>query len=625
MYKVYVDGELLYHPNMEEELSLGRAKVKVELNKAGSFDFTIYKTNRNYASLKKKKSIITVYNEDRRLFRGRVLNVKKGFYNQLQVTCEGELAFLLDSTVRPYEFKGSVEELFQFYINSHNAQMDDEARKFKAGRCTVTDPNDYIVRANTGVNGYPKTLDEMKEKLVEKLGGYLWTREEPDGIYIDYLEDFETMNSQTVEFAKNLLDFEETIKGQDIVTAIIPLGAKLKDENGEEVDERLTISSVNDGVDYVYSPEAVEKYGYIFETVTWDEVTLPENLLRKGKEELQNHINLTRTIELQAVDLHNMNLDIQSFGLGNYTKVISKPHDFNEMLLTRKLDINLLDPSDGSLTLGDERVTFVDKQVETSNKINQTIKTVEKITSDFAVNKEIIDKRIDGVEKKLVLELNSNFGMYQKISGSYVRPDYTVTPLVIVPTVKFKGAEINNQLQFIWKRKVGDREGNLADGESISNGVLTIQNNLESDTIRYVCYVTYNLSDNEKYVANGYLDFVRVADGEKGDPGANGDSGEDAIMLYIDSSNGTTFKNSDVATIFTVSIYVGGLVIDNSEKLKKVFGEHAHLQWLVKKHGDTEFTEIPMDDPRLNDNGFLFTITAKDIRFKAVFNCELNI
>lgn len=619
MYKVYVDGELLYHPNMEEELSLGRAKVKVELNKAGSFDFTIYKTNRNYASLKKKKSIVTVYNEDRRLFRGRVLNVKKGFYNQLQVTCEGELAFLLDSTVRPYEFKGSVEELFQFYINSHNAQMD-EARKFKAGRCTVTDPNDYIVRANTGVNGYPKTLDEMKEKLVEKLGGYLWTREEPDGIYIDYLEDFETMNSQPVEFAKNLLDFEETIKGQDIVTAIIPLGAKLKDENGEEIDERLTISSVNDGVDYVYSPEAVEKYGYIFETVTWDEVTLPENLLRKGKEELQNHINLIRTIELQAVDLHNMNLDIQSFGLGNYTKVISKPHDFNEMLLTRKLDINLLDPSDGSLTLGDERVTFVDKQVEASNKINQTIKTVEKITSNYEINKEKVEKRIESIENKLTLELTANSGTYQKItSDGTVSPDYTKTPLSLTPVVRFKNVEVKDNLRIIWKRKVGAAEESLADGETVTNGVLTVRNNLNVDSVRYICYATYTVSETEKYVANGYLDFVRVRDGTEGS------KGEDAIMLYIDSSNGTTFKNSDVATIFTVSIYVGGLVIDNSEKLKKVFGEHAHLQWLVKKHGDTEFTEIPMDDPRLNDNGFLFTITAKDIRFKAVFNCELDI
>lgn len=619
MYKAYVDGELLYHPNMEEELSLGRAKVKVELNKAGSFDFTIYKTNRNYASLKKKKSIVTVYNEDRRLFRGRVLNVKKGFYNQLQVTCEGELAFLLDSTVRPYEFKGSVEELFQFYINSHNAQMD-EARKFKAGRCTVTDPNDYIVRANTGVNGYPKTLDEMKEKLVEKLGGYLWTREEPDGIYIDYLEDFETMNSQTVEFAKNLLDFEETIKGQDIVTAIIPLGAKLKDENGEEIDERLTISSVNDGVDYVYSPEAVEKYGYIFETVTWDDVTRPENLLRKGEDELQNHINLTRTIELQAVDLHNMNLDIQSFGLGNYTKVISKPHDFNEMLLTRKLDINLLDPSDGSLTLGDERVTFVDKQVEASNKINQTIKTVEKITSDYEVNKEKVEKRIESIENKLTLELTANSGTYQKIaSDGTVSPDYTKTPLSLTPVVRFKNVEVKDNLRIIWKRKAGTAEESLADGETVTDGVLTVKNNLNVDSVRYICYATYTVSETEKYVANGYLDFVRVRDGTEGS------KGEDAIMLYIDSSNGTTFKNSDVATIFTVSIYVGGLVIDNSEKLKKVFGEHAHLQWLVKKHGDTEFTEIPMDDPRLNDNGFLFTITAKDIRFKAVFNCELDI
>jgi predicted nucleic acid-binding Zn-ribbon protein len=101
--------------------------------------------------------------------------------------------------------------------------------------------------------------------------------------------------------------------------------------------------------------------------------------------------------------------------------------------------------------------------------------------------------------------------------------------------------------------------------------------------------------------------------------------GEDAVMLYIDSSNGTTFKNSDVATIFTVSIYVGGIVIDNSTKLKEIFGENSYLQWLIKRYGETEFTKIPLNDSRLNDNGFMFTLNAKDIKFKAVFNCELNI
>ena len=101
--------------------------------------------------------------------------------------------------------------------------------------------------------------------------------------------------------------------------------------------------------------------------------------------------------------------------------------------------------------------------------------------------------------------------------------------------------------------------------------------------------------------------------------------GEDAVMLYIDSSNGTTLKNSDVATIFTVSIYVGGIVIDNSTKLKEIFGENSYLQWLIKCYGETEFTKIPLNDSRLNDNGFMFTLNAKDIKFKAVFNCELNI
>lgn len=109
--------------------------------------------------------------------------------------------------------------------------------------------------------------------------------------------------------------------------------------------------------------------------------------------------------------------------------------------------------------------------------------------------------------------------------------------------------------------------------------------------------------------------------GLKGDPGKQGES---AILLYIDSSNGTTFKNSSVATIFTVTVYVGDLIIDTSTKLKQVFGSNAYLQWTIKKHGETGFTNIPLNDPRLNDEGFIFIISASDIKFKAVFNCELN-
>lgn len=380
MYKAYLDGELLYHPNVPKLLPLATAKWDGEVNKAGTFSFLIYKDNQMYGKIRKMRSIVKLYDDDFRLFRGRVYSVKKNLYNGLQVICEGELAFFNDTEVRPYSFTGSVEKYFAFLVTQHNEQVEEE-KQFKIGICTVTDPNDYIVRESSD---YPKTLNEMKEKLIDLLGGYLWTREEKDGIYIDYLADFELTNTQPIKFGENLLDLEDLVKGNEIATAIRPLGAKLLDEEGNETEERLTIESVNDGVDYVYSEEAVERYGWIYKTVTFDDVTLASNLLRKGMEELEEYIQLSQTIELTAVDLHALNVDIQSFRLGRYTRVESEPHDMEDIFLTRKLSINILKPgSDSKMNLGDERKTFVDKQVKTNQTVSGNITKTESAISDL--------------------------------------------------------------------------------------------------------------------------------------------------------------------------------------------------------------------------------------------------
>ncbi len=72
--------------------------------------------------------------------------------------------------------------------------------------------------------------------MIDTLGGYLWIRHEEDGVYIDYLSELNFLSPQTIEFGKNLLDLKRQTKGEDIATAIIPLGAK--EEGGEN---RLTI------------------------------------------------------------------------------------------------------------------------------------------------------------------------------------------------------------------------------------------------------------------------------------------------------------------------------------------------------------------------------------------------
>lgn len=361
MYKVYCDSDLIMSLPIEE-LKLVKPVVKLELNKTGSFTFTIYPTHPYYDKLQRLKSIITVYQGDYLLFRGRILNDELGFHNEKQVTCEGELAFLVDSIQRPYDFMSgdkhtTITELFSYFINNHNSQVD-EAHQFKVGKITVTDANDYIVRSETE---YLNTWDSINEKLIKPLGGYVWIRHEEDGNYIDYLADFDRISNQYIEFGKNLLDISQVTKGEDTATALIPLGAMI-----DGTEKRLTIASANDGVDYIYNQEAVEKYGWIFATKIWDDVTDAYNLKIKGQAALGLATGLANSIELSAVDLALLQKDINAFHMGTYIKVLSSPHSLNANFLVSKLKIDLTNPKANKLTLGKSFTTFTEKNL--SNK-----------------------------------------------------------------------------------------------------------------------------------------------------------------------------------------------------------------------------------------------------------------
>jgi hypothetical protein len=340
--------------------------LELELNKTGTFDFIIYPNNPNFGKLRKMKSIITVYQNDYLIFRGRILNDEQGFYNEKHVSCEGELAFFVDSIQRPYSFKGSPSDLFAQLINNHNAQVTDD-KKFLVGNVTVEDKNDYISRSD---NIYSNTLDSLMNKLVNPLGGYLIVRHESDGNYLDWLKDFDTVADQTIEFGKNLIDLNRIIKGENVATAIIPLGAKLN-ETGEE---RLTIAEVNNGLDYVFDEEAVEMYGWIFRTETWDDVTVASNLLRKAKDFLSSAKNLVGSIEISAIDVPA--IGESPFRLGTYVFTYSKPHGLNTKFLVSKLKIKLLSPQSNKLTLGTTYETFTDQSVSTVKTQVETIETV---------------------------------------------------------------------------------------------------------------------------------------------------------------------------------------------------------------------------------------------------------
>lgn len=371
--KAYSDGQLFFDTNLEK-LNIIKPKLDQEVNKVGKFTFSIYPDHPYYDIFVKMKSIITVYEDgiSEPLFRGRIYDEQAGYYNEKQVSCEGELAFFNDSIQRPWEFTGTPEELFAQFINNHNAQVDAD-RQFKVGRVTVTDPNNYITRADSG---YTKTWKCIEDKLIKELGGYLWVRHEVDGVYIDYLEDFTVLSSQSIQFGKNLLDLKKKVKADEFATAIIPLGAYLKDEEGNDTSDRLTIKSVNNGVDYVYNTEAVAEHDYIFTTRIWEDVTEAVNLKRKAQEYIDNMAQFTASVEVSAADMNGATVDgekvnVNSFRIGRYVKIDTKPHGLEQNFLIQKLTRELLNPEKTKIVLG---ATYKSLTARTANANSNLLK-----------------------------------------------------------------------------------------------------------------------------------------------------------------------------------------------------------------------------------------------------------
>lgn len=424
MYQVKCDGYALLDLR-DEELILVNPKVKVEVNTVGEGSFMIYKNHPYYHKLNVLKSIVEVSDEIGVIFRGRMTKNTRDFYNGKAVDLEGVMAFFNDSTVCPYKFpedwfgdadytaaaeSGNVVEFFlNWLIEQHNAQVQD-FQKFKLGTVTVFDPNNYITREDSS---YPNTWEVLKSKLFESsLGGYLCIRYEADGNYIDYLSDFTMTNTQGISIDENLLDLLHETDATSTYSAIIPIGAEIEIEveeeatdEGDETEEPTTIKkkvsleSIEDGaitddiykvtlangLHALYSKRAVEEYGWICAPVsetTWEDVKEAQNLLNKGVDWLgADSVMLSDTVECTAIDLHFTDDEIRSFRIYRKINVKSLPHEIEKTYNLTTLDIDLLNPQNTKITVGETRLTLTDQNgkdySDSMEKIEEAFKDIE--------------------------------------------------------------------------------------------------------------------------------------------------------------------------------------------------------------------------------------------------------
>ena len=369
MIQVYADDRLVYD-NRLEEYDLKGLKVTSGLNVGGTAEIMMPAEHPAYSAFTSYKTIVTIYRDGVLRFRGRALYPAVNLLGDKTITCEGELCFLRDSINRPYKYQASPRSIFVTLINAHNAQQRNPAKQFNVGDVTVVDSNDYVLLESESA----ETILDTLNKAVERCGGYVTFTSNDDGTRsIHWLEELGDHSGQTIEFGENLLDFASTgANTKNLATGLVPYGAR-----DETTKKRITIESVNGGKDYIMAEDAVDERDVIMGTATWDDVTIPANLLKKAQAYLQEAKLFITSLTLTALDLSYMDKSIDTFTVGDQIKVLSAPHGVNENFQLTQLTEDLLNPANSQITLGKDVLSLTGEDVATDKKGQAALNSVQ--------------------------------------------------------------------------------------------------------------------------------------------------------------------------------------------------------------------------------------------------------
>ena len=418
-YRVLCDGYVLHDSNLEQ-FTLINPVLTVELNKSGEFTFQIASNHVYYEKIVNKKSCIEIYQDGEWLWSGRPIKVSTALKLVKTVVCEGELSFLHDSNQRIAEYHNmSVKDYFTTLINKHNA-MVDESKRFTVGNVTVTDSNDSLYR----YSNYEDTFDTIQDKLIDRIGGYLLTRHVDGVTYIDYVQSYPYITNQVIEIGSNIIDLSLEESSADTISALIPLGKKLteiSEESPQEEstgEERLTIESVNHGLDYIVNDDAVSRIGMVFGTVIFDDVTDPYNLLAKGSKELTDRIYNTLVISLNIFDRSFIDKTMAAFRLGASVIANSPKHGLqHKQMMISKMQISLVDVSKSKIEIGVTKKSITSNIADSNNSFDTKVET---IVSDYVKNEEITVIRPQINEVKSMIEQTAE-SIRSEVSAEYLK------------------------------------------------------------------------------------------------------------------------------------------------------------------------------------------------------------
>lgn len=428
MYKVKLDGKYLYHPWDKSRL-ISSGQLSLEIGKNGTFDCAIPMENPLYQSMVLRKTIVEVVRfridpeslntEDETVYRGVYFNDTDGLKLEREAETDGDMVFFGDTVQRPHDRTTSPQEEFRLVISEHNNNTD-QFKRFEVGGVDISGS---AIRRNQP--GYIDTKSAL-ESLQKTYGGYFRSRTESGTTYIDWISAYDHHANQSVRYGQNIIDITKYLKAEDVVTRIVPIGKTFD-------DVPTTIKSVNNGVDYLRDEETEKQFGIIEKTVEFSDVESPSALKQSGEEWLKSNKGAALTVEVSAVDLADFDINIEYLNIGDWIHCEAKAYGIDALMQIVKISLDILKPSNSTITLGSTMQTYTQRQLANTSSIEPVLMRAVNSSSNASQTANEAIKEITEIKKQVIT-----------VSDVYpVGSIYQTTEETADPNILFSGTWIN--------------------------------------------------------------------------------------------------------------------------------------------------------------------------------------
>lgn len=540
MYQITIANDSERHilhtddPDSSQRAAAGKFKEYVGITP--SLTLTVTPQNACYDMMQDRRTDVVLKNTEtgEAEFEGYLLKSPESMSSsgklQKKLTFEGYLGYLNDSVQDYHTYTdqdGQPAQFLQALLDYHNSVTEERKHI-------------YLGMVNAGQGGskttaYRSTLAEIKENLTGRFGGELRVRRGNDGkLYLDYLTAATNGGTSdiVIELGHNLRALSVESDTANIVTRLMPLGAQRGNVNpatGQTSSERLTITGAvdpDDGhtytVPYIDDPAAIAQYGIIVGTAEFDDITVKENLVARGKAYLAENNRVKKHYAASVLDISGKG----RIRCGDTYRFRHRIMGLDENLRLLGRTVDILKPWAPEVEIGDKTA---------------------KITSVTAKTQQLVNYEIPNQLSQTVQNAKrAAESMISSATGGYItllqNEDGTGTAALLISDVPYEQIE-NAHNVWIWNQ-AGLCHATSYPPDGTLNAAITMDGRITADA-----------------VTTGTMHADRIRGGTLAVGGADGQNG----IIQVLDDNGREICRFDKNGVFTQSAAGYWLKMENGE------------------------------------------------------------